>query len=143
MANDQRLTGTVALTRLVHVVMEKKGKSGMVKGLFIPIDANFLETQVYTNKEGKEVTEIGIPVSIVIKPETDQRGQDGFIGKSIPNATWKAADDAKKKDMQDNHQPILSNLKDWSRSSGIPTPQNNDAGGGQTFNADEDDDLPF
>ncbi len=34
--------GKLNLAMLKHVVMEKKGQSGMVKGLFIPVEANHL-----------------------------------------------------------------------------------------------------
>lgn len=142
MANNQKLNGMISLTRLTHVIMEKKGKTGMVRGLFIPIDVNYLETQEYETKDGKKVSEIGIPISVIVKPETDDRGQDGFIGKNIPTKIWKEASDAEKEKMK-TFQPILGNLKDWDKGGGTKTPEVNDAGGGAVFNADEDDDLPF
>jgi hypothetical protein len=142
MADNQKLTGQVSLTRLTHVIMEKKGKTGMVKGLFIPIDVNALETVEYTDKDGKKITEIVIPVSLVIKPETDARGQDGFIGKNIPTEMYKKATDAEKEEFK-KITPILGNLKDWGRGGGSSAPKQADAGGGEVFNADSDDDLPF
>lgn len=144
MSKNQKLTGQISLTRLAHVIMEKKGKSGkMVRGLFIPIEANALEVIEYESKtEKKKVEEIVIPVSIIVKPERDERGQDGFIGKNIPTKIWKDADDKQKEELK-KLQPILGNLKDWERGSVDSAPQVNDAGNGNVFNADEDDDLPF
>ena len=144
MSKNQKLTGQISLTRLTHVIMEKKGKSGkMVRGLFIPIEANALEVIEYESKtEKKKVEEIVIPVSIIVKPERDERGQDGFIGKNIPTKIWKDADDKQKEELK-KLQPILGNLKDWERGSVDSAPQVNDAGNGNVFNADEDDDLPF
>jgi hypothetical protein len=137
---NQRLTGNVALTRLQHVILEKKGKTGIVRGIFIPIELNKLEEVEYETKEGK-VKEINIPVNIIIKPETDERGQDGFIAKAIPSAVYKKATDEEKEGFK-KITPVLGNLKDWSRvSGGSSAPVVNDAGSGEVFA--DDDDLPF
>lgn len=140
---NQILSGQISLTRMTHVIMEKKGKGGKkVRGLFIPIEKNLLEEIEYETKDKGKVKEVVIPVSIVVKPETDDRGQDGFIGKNVPNEIYKNASDKEKEDFK-QYTPILGNLKDWSRGGGSSAPQVSDAGGGEVFDADSDDDLPF
>lgn len=131
------LQGTVSLTRLKHVLMEKKGKSGMIKGIFIPIDANALEINKYV-AQGKEVEEINIPVRVLYNPVQDAKTtQNGFIAKGVSKDFYNANKD--NESLIKELSPILGNIKDWSSSE--RTPINNDAGGGETYT--EEDDLPF
>ena len=129
MSTEKKLSGSIALTKLQHVIMEKKGKSGMIRGLFIPINANLL-----TEKDGA----VYMPVNVNFKPEADQYGQNGFISKTIDSKIWKDLDEAGKEDAK-KLSPILGNIKDWSGSSA------SDASGAASapVNADDDDDLPF
>lgn len=138
--SNQRLTGTLGLTRLIHVRMKKKGKDGKeVEGLFIPIEQNYLEKIEYDGKDGK-VHEVVMHVGVVIKSETDERGQDGFVSKGIPSKVYKEATDEQKESLK-AVQPILGNLKDWGRGSSNQAPPSNDVGSGQVYS--DDDDLPF
>ncbi len=139
------LNGTIALDRLVHVKMEKQGKNGKVKGLFIPLDANKLEEKSYETKNGK-VNEIQMSVRLIVKDQTDDRGQDGFIAKALGSESYKAMSDEDKEALKDNSSelskrlsPILGNIKDFNKS-GQPQDQSN-AVSDETF--DENDDLPF
>lgn len=143
--SQKTLVGSIALDRLIHVKMEKKGKSGMVKGLFIPLEANKLEEHSYDSQNGK-VNEIQLPVRVIVKDEQDKYGQNGFIAKAIGSKTYKAASDEEKKAFGDSSNeetkkltPILGNVKDFS-SGGARQDQSN-AASEETFG--ENDDLPF
>lgn len=120
--------GSIALTKLTHVIMEKKGKTAMVKGLFIPIEANALEL-----KDGA----VYLPVKVTVKDEPDQYGQNGFIGKTLKTGKkWAEMTEEEKK----SHQaltPILGNIKDFSNSA------NDASGAAAPGTVAEDDDLPF
>lgn len=138
MSDKKTLTGSIALTRLIHVKTMKKGKSGDVRCLVIPIDANALEIRSYENKEGKMVEEISIPVRILYNPETDTKTkQNGFVAKSVPSEVYKNKKDDE--EFMKAQQQILGNIKDWSAEAKVPL--NNDVGEKDTY--DEEDDLPF
>ena len=128
MSTEKKLSGSIALTKLKHVIMEKKGQSGMIRGLFIPIDANLLvekDNAVY------------MQVNVNFKPEADKYGQNGFISKTTDSKIWKELDEAGKEEAK-KLSPILGNIKDWSGSS------SNDNSGAVTAEViDDDDDLPF
>ena len=125
--SEKKLSGSIALTKLKHVIMEKKGQSGMIKGLFIPIDANLL-----VEKDGA----VYMSVNVNFKPEQDKYGQNGFINKTTDTKIWKELDDAGK-DAAKELSPILGNIKDWEGSS------NDTAGAAAPGVVKEDDDLPF
>lgn len=126
---DKKLSGSIALTKLQHVVMEKQGKSGMVRGLFIPIEANLL-----TEKDGA----VYMAVNVNVKEEPDRFGQNGFISKTTDSKIWKELDEAGKERAKDL-SPILGNIKDFSASPSA----NDTAGAAATGTLKEDDDLPF
>lgn len=145
--SQRTLNGTIALDRLIHVPMEKKGKDGKpVKGIFIPLKHNLLEEVSYQTQSGP-VNEIQLPVRIIVKSETDDRGQDGFISKAIGSKEYKAASAEKQAQYKDYNNeetkkltPILGNIKDFS-GGGAPANQNQ-AASAEVIDADEDD-LPF
>ncbi|MCZ4244933.1 hypothetical protein [Pedobacter punctiformis] len=126
--SERNLSGSIALTKLTHVMMEKKGKTGMIKGIFIPIELNALETKddaVY------------LPIRVTAKDETDSYRQNGFISKSVKRAKkWSEMTEAEK-EAEKALTPILGNLKDFSMVGG------NDAAGAASGPVGEDDDLPF
>lgn len=142
--SQRTLNGTIALDRLAHVVMIKKGRNGQdVKGIFIPLEVNKLEEQSYQTQAGT-VEEIQLPVRIIVKDKTDDKGQDGFITKTIGSKTYKAASEEQKKAYKDfkNEEtkkltPILGNIKDFSKQ------QTNLNQSASNAPVDEDDDLPF
>lgn len=145
--SQKTLVGSIALDRLIHVKMEKKGKSGMVKGLFIPLEANKLEEHSYQLKDGTRVNEIQLPVRVIVKDEQDKFGQNGFIAKAIGSKTYKAATSEQQEAFKDSNNeetkkltPILGNVKDFS-SGGAPQQNQSNAVSDETF--DENDDLPF
>jgi hypothetical protein len=125
--SEKKLSGSIALTKLQHVIMEKKGKTGMVKGLFIPIDANML-----TEKDGA----VYMSVNVNFKAEQDKYGQNGFISKTTDSKIWKELDEAGKKAAQEL-SPILGNIKDFNGST------NDTSGAAAPGVIPEDDDLPF
>ena len=99
----QQFYGSLALSKLKHVLMEKKGKSGMVKGIFIPIEANGLvegkEGAVYANING------------TIHDEPDKFDNDGFIAFRYNNGKkWSEMTD-EEKELSKDLSPILGNFK--------------------------------
>lgn len=126
--SDKKMSGSIALTKLQHVIMEKKGKTGMIRGLFIPIDANLL-----LEKDGA----VYMSVNVNVKSEQDKYGQNGFISKTTDTKIWKELDEAGKEAAKDL-SPILGNIKDWEGSSTNDTSRAASPGV-----VNEEDDLPF
>lgn len=122
--SDKRLSGSIALTKLPQsIILEKKGKSGIIRGVFLPIEGNNL-----LEKDGA----VYMNVSVLVREEQDQYGQNGFISKALPSEVYKEKkDDA---DWVKEQQPILGNIKDWTSSS---------ASGGSVESYEEEDTLPF
>ena len=127
---DRKLSGSIALTKLKHVVETRNGAKGKIKVLVIPIEANYLV-------EGKEGAYY-LPVNVITKSEPDEYGQHGFIGWKADSKIWKAADEDLRLDLK--KLPILGNLKDWEQT-------NRDAEGvlpqGEIAAPADDDGLPF
>jgi len=121
--SNRNLTGSIALTKLPQsVIIEKKGKSGIIRGIFLPIDGNQL-----TEKDNA----VYMDVRVTVRPEADQYGQNGFISKGVPTDVYKALKD--NADALKAAQPILGNIKDWSsQASSEPV-----------STVSDDDDLPF
>ena len=125
---QKKYSGSIALSKLKHVLMKKKGKKRDVKGIFIPIDQNCL----VKGEEGA----IYLNVSIITKSPQDQYGQNGFIAQN-GNKKWSEAsekDKAKFKEL-----PILGNIKDFEDSKGA----SDTSGKVDDKEYDENDDLPF
>lgn len=122
---EKQLSGSIALTKLQSVILEKKGKTGMVRGLFIPIDANGLE-----EKDGA----IYLPIRALIRDEQDNYGQNGFISKNSKPSGGKKYGELTdvEKEAHNKSNPILGNVKDWSANNAPAAAIVND-----------DDDLPF
>lgn len=129
MAKETNFSGSIALTKLVHVKRQQKGKNGMVDVLIIPIDANYLEQ----DKNGG----VYIPISGKLTEEEDKYGQNGFIGKRLPSDVYKAADEELKNDR--SKTPIIGNMKIWGSGGGNTNTGQVDEGS----EVDADDDLPF
>lgn len=126
---EKKLSGSIALTKLQHVIIEKKGKSGMIKGIFIPIEANLL-----TEKDGA----VYMAVNVTVKDEQDKYGQNGFISKTTDSKIWKELDEAGK-ELAKTLSPILGNIKDFSGGGSA-----NDTSGSQSAKPlSDEDDLPF
>lgn len=137
---DQWLNGNLALSKLIHVRMKKKNKEGVeIEGLFIPIELNKLVESTFDTQNGK-ITEIQMPISVLVRPESDSKGQDGFVAKRISNDLRKASTPEQLADYKATVEPILGNLKDFSRG-GSQNVSTGDANNGKTV--DENDDLPF
>ena len=121
---EKQLTGSIELTKLVSAITTRKGKSGDVKGVFIPIDHNHL-----TEKDGR----VYVDIRLIVRDEKDKYEQNGFISKGVPKEVYQEHKDDKEKLKE--LQPILGNVRDWSNSSGNssdPAPV-----------VDEEDTLPF
>ena len=122
--SNRNLNGSIALTKLPQsIIIEKQGKSGMIRGIFLPIDGNNL-----TEKDGA----VYMDVRVTVREEADQYGQNGFISKGIPSEVYKSLKDTP--DALKAAQPILGNIKDFSASAATGTP---------VETVSDDDDLPF
>lgn len=125
----RRLDGSIALTKLKCAILKKKNKKGKeVRGVFLPIDSNFLY-----EKDGA----VYLNVRINLKDVEDSFKQHGFISQSVASELWKNASDKEKEKMKST--PILGGLKDFEFSSNSSS---NDTAG-NAGEIDEDDDLPF
>ena len=123
------ITGKLNLAKLIHVKMEKKGKNGIVKGLFIPIEANHL-----FNSEEKGNVYLDL-VAFGLKDPKDN--QTHLVKQSLPKDVRTAMSEEEQKAL-----PIIGSLNNMEGGGGseyAETP--NDAGEGKTFT--ENDDLPF
>jgi hypothetical protein len=128
---EKQFTGSIALSKLKHVILEKKGKSGMIKGIFIPLEANRLvegkDNAVYMNLRG------------TLRDEQDSYKNNGFLAYSPDfGKKWSEMTEAEKEESKEM-SPILGNLKTWENSGG----GNDSSGAASTDVLDEDDDLPF
>lgn len=101
----------------------------MIKGIFIPIEANLL-----TEKDGA----VYMSVNVRVKQEQDEYGQNGFIAKTTDSKIWKELDEAGKKEAE-KLSPILGNIKDWSGEGG----GNDTSGAASNKPVNDEDDLPF
>lgn len=121
--SDRTLNGSIALTKLPQsIILEKQGKSGIIRGVFLPIDGNSL-----TEKDGA----VYMDIRAVIREEEDKYGQHGFVAKAVPSQVYK--DNKDNKEWLNEQQPILGNLKDFSYT-GNSAPVDT---------VSDDDDLPF
>jgi len=126
---QRKFSGSIALSKLVHVRMKKKNKKGKkIDCLVIPIKENFLV-------EGKEGA-VYMPISVITKTEEDQYGQHGFIGQNADSKTYKDASEKEKEKI--GKLPILGNIKDFEFNQS----SSNDTAGSKG-QVEEDDDLPF
>ena len=121
--SNRNLNGSIALTKLPQsIIIEKQGKSGLIRGIFLPIDGNNL-----TEKDGA----VYMDVRVTVREEADQYGQNGFISKGIPSEVYKTLKDSP--DALKAAQPILGNIKDFSATANtVPV-----------ATVSDDDDLPF
>lgn len=125
---QKKFSGSIALSKLVHVTMTKTNKKGKkIKGLFIPIEENCLV-------EGKEGA-VYLAISVVTKSPQDDFGQNGFIAQN-GNKKWSECSEKEKEKFKG--LPILGNIKDFEDHQGSA----NDTSGNKG-EVDEDDDLPF
>jgi hypothetical protein len=116
-------SGQIELTKLKSVILEKKGQTGMVRGIFIPIEQNFLDEF----SPGR----LALNISIVVHEEKDKYGNDGFIGSKVSSDIYKSASESQKEDFK--KLPILGNFKDFSIQENSEPVQT----------VSDSDDLPF
>lgn len=130
--SEKQFTGSLALSKLKHVIMEKKGKSGVVKGIFIPIDANKLT-------EGKEGA-VYLGIRGVLKDEKDQYENNGFVAVS-PNMGKKWSELSEdQKEQSKALSPIIGNVRVWDNAG---TSSNDNAGAASAQVLSEEEELPF
>jgi hypothetical protein len=126
--SQKKFSGSIALSKLKHVIMTKKGKKGDVRGLFIPIKENFLV-------EGKGGA-VYMAVSVITKSPQDEYGQNGFISQN-GNKKWSEASEKEKEKFK--ALPILGNIKNFEDTQSSSSSDTS----GRAGEVDEDDDLPF
>jgi hypothetical protein len=128
--SQKSYSGSIALSKLKHVIMKKKGKGkGKIECLVIPIDANYL----VRGKEGA----VYMPVRVIAKSEEDKYGQHGFISQSVDSKIYKEADEEERGVIK--ALPILGNIKNFEAGGG----GNDNSGAAAKEAIDENDDLPF
>jgi len=119
------LSGSIALTKLQSaIITTKKG----TKAILLPIEGNY-----FTEKDGA----IYLNVSVVVRDEQDQYGQNGFISQKLDTEKYKELGAEKAKEIS---LPILGNIKDFKGGG------NDTAGSTQVqgnIDPETSDDLPF
>jgi len=130
---EKALSGSIELTKFKSVILEKKQSDGrIIRGVFIPIDANYLEEPPKSKDDSTPSGRVFCPIRVVVRDEQDKYGQNGFISKGVPKEVYQQLKDDTNKLRE--FQPILGNVKDFTTSSVQSEPA-------PTVN--EDDDLPF
>jgi hypothetical protein len=134
------IAGKLNLTKLTHVRMSKKGKDGNpVEGIFIPIDKNELKR---STKEGYDNVYLDIVAWPLKEPQRNDNGnlsQTHLVKQSLDKERREQMTEEEK-----NNQPIIGNLIDFEKYGSPQEEKPNDVGGGQVYDADEEDDgLPF
>ena len=136
--SQKNLSGSIAITRLKHVRMKSKGKSGEIQGIFIPIEANKL---IEGKPDENGNTAIYMPVRVIYKTEADDKGQNGFIAKSLDkNDYGELSKTDEGKELAKELTPILGSIKDFTDSQNS---QQDTAGAAAAGTFEPDDDLPF
>jgi hypothetical protein len=111
------------LSGLKHAKMEANGKSGKVKGIFIPIDVN----KLFLSDKGN------VYLDLVAFPYKEPKEYGTHLIKQ--SFSKEAREKMSKEELEG--MPILGNLS----VDNAPAEANNDAGEGDVF--DEKSDLPF
>jgi hypothetical protein len=125
-----KYSGSIALTKMKHVIMTKKNKKGKkITGLFIPVKENFL----VPGKDGAYY----MSVNIVTKTPQDDYGQNGFVSQN-GNKKWSEASEKEKDAFKS--LPILGNIKNFEDAKSTSQADTSGAASGPV---DEDDDMPF
>lgn len=118
------ISGKINLAVLPHVVLEKKGQTGMIEGIFIP----FKNANLFKGENGAVYLDV-----IAFEMKEPKEYGTHIVKQSMP----KAVREAMSKEEQEQ-VPILGNLNTRFGGSAV---SNNAAPGGE--NVGEDDDLPF
>lgn len=121
--------GSLALSKLQHVIQKKKGKNGDVECLIIPIDANNL----VRGQDGA----IYMPIRVMTNTEEDKYGQHGFVSQSVDSKVYSAATEEQKELFK--KLPILGNIKNFGAGGDAQAA----SGAASTEVLSENDDLPF
>lgn len=127
MSNQKILSGSLALTKMKSaIITTKKG----AKCILLPIESNY-----FTEKDGA----VYLNISVVVRDEQDQYGQNGFISQKLDTAKYRELGAEKGKEVGST-LPILGNIKDFGSNA-------NDSSGtthvNEPINPEEADDLPF
>ena len=117
------VSGKLNLAGLKHVILEKKGKSGMVKGIFIPIEANNL----FFSKKNNVYLDL---IAFELKEKQDNATH--LVKQSFSKEIYDKMTDEERKETA-----ILGNLN----VDVVAEAKNNNAAEGKTLK--EEDDLPF
>lgn len=137
MADIKSYSGSINLKEFIHLETTVKGKKGKkVKGVFIPYEAN----HIFQSEKGAKYVDI----DVVVRNETDQYGNAGFIKRVLPWAIAKEIKEEKRKEARNAFETFLGNFKDRAAaSSSSDKPKKKKKGKKGKKEKDEDDDLPF
>lgn len=117
------IVGKINLAALKHVLMEKKGKDGMVQGIFIPIEAN----HIFKSEKGNVYLDL-----IAFDAVNEEYKQTHMVKQSLPKEVREAMSEEEQRS-----QRILGHLNTKvGKTEDVP----NSAADGVIG---EDDDLPF
>jgi len=101
------ISGKINLAKLAHVQMEAKGKTGQVKGIFIPIEANNL----FQGKDGNVYLDI-----ICFDQVNDEYKQTHSIKQSLSKEVREKMTEEERKT-----QPFLGTLNtNWGGNNDMP-----------------------
>lgn len=115
------ISAKINLTTLKSVITTRKGKSGEIEGIFIPIKENNL----FKSDKGN----VYLDLNAFELKEKKEDGDTHLIKQSLPKDVYQSLSDEEKKAL-----PIIGNLKVWGGASSNET---------ETTFIDEDSDLPF
>ena len=136
--SQKNFGGSLALTKLIHVKMTVKGKTGPVNGMFIPFEANKL---VEGKPDENNNSAVYLPIRVIYKPETDDKGQNGFIAKSLPSDAYKEMSKTDEgKALANTLTPILGSIKDFTDGNNASA---DTTGAASTEVFSPEDDMPF
>lgn len=115
------ISAKINLTTLKSVITKRKGKSGEVEGIFIPIEANHL----FKSEKGN----VYLDLNAFELKEKKEDGDTHLIKQSLPKDVYKSMSDDEKREL-----PIIGNLKVWGAVSSNET---------EVEEYDDESDLPF
>ena len=120
------ISGRINLAQLKHAIIEKKGKSGMIEGIFIPIELNNL----FKSDKGNVFLDL-----IAFDSVNKEYKQTHAIKQSLPKEKYDAMSEEERK-----LTPFIGHLN--TEVNGEKAPNQMD----EQFDndgQDKDDDLPF
>jgi hypothetical protein len=82
-----------------------------------------------------------VPIKVVVKDETDEHGQNGFIVQQVDSKLYKKADEEQRAVY--NKLPFLGNIKEWEASENDGNVGSMNLTDAPEIVGGDGDDLPF